>query len=287
VQHIKDIKSLREATTVWREAGKTVALVPTMGNLHRGHLRLVEIAAEHADHVIVSVFVNPTQFGPMDDFDRYPRTLDVDARRLSNAGVDVLFAPEVDAMYPRGLDNATLVVVPELAEQLCGASRPGHFTGVTSVVSRLLNICQPSSAVFGQKDYQQFIILKRMVGDLHQDVRLLLGETYREDSGLAKSSRNNFLTDVQKDQAAVIYAALTRAAEILAKGEQQPEVIEKLAAGQIEAAGLRTEYVAVRSADHLGVPESHERNLIVLAAARLGAVRLIDNVLVTRGAKVD
>jgi pantoate--beta-alanine ligase len=287
VQHIKDIKSLREATTVWREAGKTVALVPTMGNLHRGHLRLVEIAAEHADHVIVSVFVNPTQFGPMDDFDRYPRTLDVDARRLSNAGVDVLFAPEVDAMYPRGLDNATLVVVPELAEQLCGASRPGHFTGVTSVVSRLLNICQPSSAVFGQKDYQQFVILKRMVGDLHQDVTLLLGETYREDSGLAKSSRNNFLTDVQKDQAAVIYAALTRAAEILAKGEQQPEVIEKLAAGQIEAAGLRTEYVAVRSADHLGVPESHERNLIVLAAARLGAVRLIDNVLVTRGAKVD
>lgn len=287
MQHIKDIKSLREATTVWREAGKTVALVPTMGNLHRGHLRLVEIAAEHADHVIVSVFVNPTQFGPMDDFDRYPRTLDVDARRLSNAGVDVLFAPEVDAMYPRGLDNATLVVVPELAEQLCGASRPGHFTGVTSVVSRLLNICQPSSAVFGQKDYQQFIILKRMVGDLHQDVRLLLGETYREDSGLAKSSRNNFLTDVQKDQAAVIYAALTRAAEILAKGEQQPEAIEKLAAGQIEAAGLRTEYVAVRSADHLGVPESHERNLIVLAAARLGAVRLIDNVLVTRGAKVD
>jgi pantoate--beta-alanine ligase len=287
VQHIKDIKSLREATTVWREAGKTVALVPTMGNLHRGHLRLVEIAAEHADHVIVSVFVNPTQFGPMDDFDRYPRTLDVDARRLSNAGVDVLFAPEVDAMYPRGLDNATLVVVPELAEQLCGASRPGHFTGVTSVVSRLLNICQPSSAVFGQKDYQQFIILKRMVGDLHQDVRLLLGETYREDSGLAKSSRNSFLTDVQKDQAAAIYAALTRAAEILAKGEQQPEAIEKLAAGQIEAAGLRTEYVAVRSADHLGVPEPHEQNLIVLAAARLGAVRLIDNVLVTRGAKVD
>jgi pantoate--beta-alanine ligase len=190
-------------------------------------------------------------------------------------------------MYPRGLDNATLVVVPELAEQLCGASRPGHFTGVTSVVSRLLNICQPSSAVFGQKDYQQFIILKRMVGDLHQDVRLLLGETYREDSGLAKSSRNSFLTDVQKDQAAAIYAALTRAAEILAKGEQQPEAIEKLAAGQIEAAGLRTEYVAVRSADHLGVPEPHEQNLIVLAAARLGAVRLIDNVLVTRGAKVD
>jgi pantoate--beta-alanine ligase len=287
VQHIKEIKSLREATAVWREAGETVALVPTMGNLHRGHMRLVEIAAEHAEHVIVSVFVNPTQFGPTEDFERYPRTPDIDARRLSNAGVDVLFAPEVDEMYPRGLDNATLVVVPELAEQLCGTSRPGHFTGVTSVVSRLLNICQPSSAVFGQKDYQQFVILKRMVGDLHQNVRLLLGETYREDSGLAKSSRNSFLNDVQKDQAAAIYAALTRAAEILAQGEQQPEEIEKVAAGQIKAAGLQTEYVAVRSADHLGVPEPHEKNLIVLAAARLGDVRLIDNVLVTLGAKTD
>jgi len=287
VQQIQTTTDLRAATTGWREAGDSIALVPTMGNLHRGHMRLVEIAAEHADHVIVSVFVNPTQFGPMDDFDRYPRTLDIDAQRLSAVGVDVLFVPEVDEMYPRGLDNATLVVVPELAEQLCGTSRPGHFTGVTSVVSRLFNICQPSSAVFGQKDYQQFVILKRMVGDLHQNVKLLLGETYREDSGLAKSSRNSFLDDVQKDQAAAIYAALTRAAEILVKGEQQAEEIEKLAAGQIEAAGLQTEYVAVRSADCLGVPEPHEQNLIVLAAARLGGVRLIDNVLVTRGAKAD
>jgi len=280
LQRIQSIDDLRAATAVWIAAGDTVALVPTMGNLHRGHMSLVELAAEHAEHVVVSVFVNPTQFGPNEDFEDYPRTLEIDARRLSRAGVDILFVPEVSDMYPHGLSDATQVSVPGISEQLCGAARPGHFFGVTSVVCRLLNICRPNIAVFGQKDYQQYVILRRMVEDLHMPVRLIVGETKREENGLARSSRNGYLSDADKLRAGVIYAALETVADALANGATDLAALEKEAAEKIAAQGLAPEYVSICTADELSIPGPDDRNLVVFAAARLGEVRLIDNIVV-------
>jgi pantoate--beta-alanine ligase len=268
-------------TSVWRRAGDTIALVPTMGNLHRGHISLVELASAHAEHVIVSVFVNPTQFGPNEDFAAYPRTLELDARRLSRAGVDILFAPDIDQMYPNGLDAATRVEVPQLSEELCGAFRPGHFVGVTSVVSRLINICAPNIAVFGKKDYQQYVILCRMVADLNMPVKLMAGETERDPSGLAKSSRNSFLDEAEQARAAVIYAGLQRAANLIVTGDATIAEAERYAVELIEAEGLMVEYVSVRRATDLALPDKDDTQLVILAAARLGPVRLIDNVAVS------
>ena len=283
MQRISKISELRAAMSVWREAGDSVALVPTMGNLHRGHMSLVDLAAAHAEHVVVSVFVNPTQFGPDEDYADYPRTLDLDARRLARAGVEIMFAPAVSDMYPHGMEHATRVSVPKLSDQLCGAARPGHFEGVTSVVCRLLNICEPGIAVFGQKDYQQFIILQRMVEDLHIPARLLAGPTRRDKNGLARSSRNGFLSKQDKGRAAVIYAALTAAADELSNGNLNFSVLEQTALDEIAAAGLEPEYVSIRAAGDLGAPDTDTARLVVLAAARLGKVRLIDNVLVKAG----
>jgi pantoate--beta-alanine ligase len=245
-------------------------------------MSLVELASQHAEHVIVSVFVNPTQFGPNEDFETYPRTLELDSRRLSRAGVDILFVPGVDDMYPFGIDAATRVEVPGLSDQLCGEFRPGHFAGVTSVVCRLLNICEPDVAVFGKKDYQQVVILQQMVRDLNMPVTLLAGETEREPSGLAKSSRNGFLDAAEQEQAAVIYAALSSAAESLSKGQVDIAGAEQAAWAEIAAAGLEPEYVSVRRADDLAIPDDADAQLVILTAARLGEVRLIDNVLFKR-----
>lgn len=263
----------------WREAGDTVALVPTMGNLHKGHLSLVSLAAKHADHVVVSIFVNPTQFGPGEDFERYPRTLEIDSRKLSRARVDALFTPAVDEIYPRGIGQTTTVTVPGLSDDLCGKSRLGHFSGVTSVVSRLFNICLPDVAVFGQKDYQQLMVLQRMVEDLHLPIRLIKGLTEREPDGLAMSSRNNFLDAGQRATATVIYRTLEKLAADLRAGRRDYSVLEAAAAATIQAAGLEPDYVAVRNAESLAVPDSRSTRLVLLAAARLAGVRLIDNVL--------
>lgn len=283
MQRIQTTTDLRAATTGWREAGDTIALVPTMGNLHRGHMSLVELAAEHAEHVIVSIFVNPTQFSPGEDYTDYPRTLEIDARRLARAGVEILFMPEVQDMYPLGIEAAARIQVPGLAEDLCGAFRPGHFSGVTSVVCRLLNICLPNIAVFGQKDYQQYVILQRMVEDLHIPVRLLAGAIEREKTGLAQSSRNIFLSEAEQAQAAIIYEALTDAAKALMDDSTELAAVERAASEQIAAAGLEPQYVAVRCAADLKIPGPDNHKLVILAAARLGKVRLIDNVAVTVG----
>lgn len=272
---------MRTLIAEWREAGDTIALVPTMGNLHKGHLSLVALAAEQVEHVIVSVFVNPTQFGPDEDYEKYPRSLDMDARRLARAGVDVLFSPSVETMYPQGVDGATTVVVPGLSEDLCGEYRPGHFQGVTSVVCRLLNICSPDLAVFGQKDYQQFVILQRMVADLHLSVRLIAGPTEREPSGLARSSRNNYLDETQLESAAVIYKSLQSVKAKLEAGERDYAELEQVAMGEIAAAGLAPEYVAIRRAADLAKPDADSLKLVVLAAAGLAQVRLIDNLSVS------
>lgn len=280
MKQIHSVDKLRKAIAEWREAGDTIALVPTMGNLHKGHMSLISLAAEYAEHVIVSIFVNPTQFGPNEDYTNYPRMPEVDSRKLARAGIDILFAPSVEEIYPHGLENSAQVLVPELSDQLCGASRPGHFLGVTSVVSRLFNICIPDVAVFGNKDYQQLLILRRMVEDLHIPVKLLAGETERDANGLALSSRNEKLDEVQRAAAAIIYQALDDAATALRTGQNDFVNVEKTAIETISVAGLEPEYVAIRNAADLSMPQGNLPRLVILAAARLGGVRLIDNVLV-------
>lgn len=284
MQLISTVAEMRELVTAWREAGDTISLVPTMGNLHAGHMSLVTLAAEHAEHVIASVFVNPTQFGPDEDFSEYPRTFDMDQRRLARAGVDALFAPTVEEMYPAGVDVATQVQVPvsELSSQLEGEWRPGHFTGVASVVCRLFNICTPDVAVFGQKDYQQLLVLRRMVADLHLPITIFAAPTERADSGLALSSRNSYLSDEQKEQAVALQASLAAAGEAVRSGQTDFASVEAEGRRQLEAAGLSPEYFTVRRAADLSVAEERHANLVILAAARLGDVRLLDNILVTR-----
>jgi pantoate--beta-alanine ligase len=277
---IETIDEMRAVVYEWRGAGDSIAFVPTMGNLHKGHVSLARLAAENAERVIVSVFVNPTQFGPNEDYEKYPRTLEVDTRKLSRAKVDVLFAPTVDEMYPHGHTNSTQVVVPELSDMFCGEYRPGHFVGVTSVVSRLLNICMPDIAIFGEKDYQQFKILQRMVDDLQMPVRLLAGPTERDANGLALSSRNSFLDEEQQATAAVIQQSLLAVASRLRDGQRNYAELEQEAMQQIEAAGLEPEFVAIRGAGDLAEPADGSMRIVVLAAARYGDVRLIDNLLV-------
>lgn len=276
---VRDIKTLREMTQSWRQDGDSVALVPTMGNLHSGHISLVRLAHEYAERVIVSVFVNPTQFGPDEDFGNYPRSLDNDRRRLSRAGVDILFAPGVDEIYPFGEERMTQVSVPELSTMLCGDSRPGHFDGVTSVVSRLFNIVQPDVAVFGQKDYQQLVIIRRMVTDLHLPIRILAGQTQRQDDGLALSSRNRYLTDEERAVAPEIHAALQRCRDQINSGDREYSRLEAEARERLEKFGFAVDYFSVRKAGDLSPPDPDSRYIVIMAAARLGSSRLIDNIL--------
>ena len=247
-----------------------------MGSLHKGHLSLVKLAREHAERVIVSIFVNPTQFGEGEDFDEYPRTLDRDTRRLKNTPADVIFAPDVDTMYPFGLDMATRVAVPGLTENFCGASRPGHFDGVTTVVSRLFALVQPDVAIFGQKDYQQSLVIRYLCEDLNLPIRIIMGETTREPDGLAMSSRNQYLDPVQREAAVTLNRALRKTATAWNGGAPQDEA-EKCGSSLLEQAGFDVDYVAIRRAADLALPAQGDSGLRVLAAARLGRTRLIDN----------
>ena len=258
---IQSKEELQELIAAWRDEDEHVALVPTMGNLHQGHGRLVEIAREHAERVIVSVYVNPTQFGEGEDFEEYPRTLERDTRRLKHVGADVLFVPDDDTVYPFGHDCATVVSVPGLTENFCGAVRPGHFDGVTTVVARLFAIVQPEVAVFGQKDYQQQLVIRYMTEDLSLPIRIITAATVREDDGLAMSSRNAYLTDEERDR--------------------DFEVMEQKGAEELRAAGFELDYLAIRRAENLTQPDRDCDDLVVLAAGKLGNARLIDNVVVT------
>jgi pantoate--beta-alanine ligase len=280
VKTVRDIATLREIVGSWRQVGDATALVPTMGNLHQGHMSLVQLAGECAERVIVSVYVNPTQFGPNEDFDNYPRTLENDRRRLSRAGVDIMFVPDSEQMYPFGEEHMTRVSVPGLSRILCGNERPEHFDGVTSVVARLFNITQPDVAVFGQKDYQQLVIIRRMAADLHMPVRIVAAPTFRNKDGLALSSRNRYLSEDQRTMAPVLHAAISACRDRLLAGDRDFEKLEKQGAAALADAGMRPEYVAIRKARDLSMPEPDSDYLVVLAAARLGPARLIDNVLV-------
>jgi pantoate--beta-alanine ligase len=280
MERLHTAEEIRAIVDAWREVGESVALVPTMGNLHQGHMSLVQLAHEHAERVVVTVFVNPTQFGEGEDYETYPRTLANDARRLSRAKVDVLLAPDAATVYPYGPQNMTRVSVPDLSSQLCGAERPGHFDGVTSVVCRLFNLVRPDLAVFGQKDYQQLVIIRRMTQDLHIPVRIIAGQTVRDADGLAMSSRNRYLSDSERAMAPALFKALSHCKAALESGASSFSDLESTGRSELAGAGMDVEYFAIRAAGNLSVPQSASGNLVVLAAGRLGGARLIDNVLV-------
>jgi len=281
MQVITSKNKLREQLDEWRQQQEHVALVATLGNLHAGHLRLVELAREHAERVIVSVYVNPTQFDQGEDYEDYPRTLDRDTRRLKQIGADVLFIPDDDVVYPYGHECATVVSVPGLTENFCGASRPGHFDGVTTVVARLFALVQPDVAVFGQKDYQQQLVIRYMTEDLGLPIRIITAETIREDDGLAMSSRNQYLTDEERAIAPLLHEILGDVGVTLQNGKRDYEELEKSAIAKLEKAGFGIDYVAIRRAQNLAAPDRDCDELVVIAAVHLGEARLIDNVVVT------
>ena len=275
------IATLRERVAAWRHAGQRIGFVPTMGNLHAGHLALVAEARRLAERVVVSIFVNPLQFGPQEDFAAYPRTLARDQELLAGAGTDLLFAPTVEAVYPRGQAEQTRVEVPGISDILCGASRPGHFVGVATVVCKLFNMVQPDLAVFGEKDFQQLQVIRLMTLDLSLPVAVHGLATVREADGLAMSSRNGYLTAEERARAPALYQTLWRCAERLRQG-QDIATVEGQAGEEIAAAGFGPDYFSVRRAADLALPQAGDRELVVLAAARLGRARLIDNVRVER-----
>ena len=274
-------EELAEHIAEWRHQGEHVALVPTMGNLHKGHLALVELAREHAERVIVTIFVNPTQFGEGEDFEDYPRTLERDQLHLKKTPTDLIFAPAVETMYPFGLDMATKVVVPGLTDDFCGASRPGHFDGVTTVVARLFAMVMPDVAVFGQKDYQQQLVIRHMTADLSLPISIIAGETVRDDDGLALSSRNAYLSDEERATAPLLFETLSAAGTGLQNGRRDFAELEKESSGRLEDAGFSVDYFAIRRAQSLEPPDRDCDELVLLVAAHLGKARLIDNIVVT------
>lgn len=283
---LNDAAAVRAQSRAWRAAGARVALVPTMGDLHAGHLALVDAARARAERVIASVFVNPLQFGPGEDYADYPRRLEADAAHLAEHGAAAVFAPGVADLYPRGPEAATRIHVPGFEDILCGADRPGHFAGVATVVAKLFNIAEPDLAVFGEKDYQQLLLVRRLAADLDFGVEVAGVPTVREADGVAMSSRNGYLDTHERRRAPALHEALLGAAARLAQGERDYAAIEADGRAELVAAGLEPSYFAIRRAADLGVPAADEplAALRILAAARLGRARLIDNVAATEGA---
>jgi pantoate--beta-alanine ligase len=284
VQTLNQGAALRTIVARWRAHGASIALVPTLGNLHVGHLALVEQAVRMADHTVVTIFVNPTQFVAGEDYEHYPRTLAQDSLLLSENRVDVLFTPTVKEIYPAGLDKPTRVEVPMLDTLLCGAFRPGHFTGVATVVTKLLNLVQPTVAIFGEKDYQQLLVIKRLVNDLCIPVEIRSVPTVRAPDGLAMSSRNSYLSTEERQRAPLLYQTLKAAAEAILRGDNAFAAIEDRSMETLKATGFKPDYFAVRRAEDLGLPEETPTDRRILAAAWLGQARLIDNIAVPRSA---
>jgi pantoate--beta-alanine ligase len=281
MQIVTRTSDLHKLVANFAHDSRRIGFVPTMGNLHAGHHSLLGLAREHADVVIASVFVNPVQFGPNEDFTRYPRTPDADAAGLETHGCDVLFLPAVEDLYPYGAAHTVRVSVPELADVLEGAIRPGHFDGVTTVVAKLFNLVRPDVAVFGQKDYQQLLLIRRMTRDLGYPLEIVGAPIVREANGLAMSSRNQYLGVEQRVQAGAIHAALQCMRESVRRSERPFAAIEAAAREQLERAGLVPDYAAIRRADDLAEPAGAQRDdLIGLIAARIGTTRLIDNLLI-------
>ncbi|WP_102945756.1 pantoate--beta-alanine ligase [Stenotrophomonas sp. VV52] len=276
IDTVTDLSRLRTVVNGWKREGLRVALVPTMGNLHAGHYSLVTLARQYADRVVSSVFVNPTQFGPNEDFTRYPRTPEADTTGLEQAGCDVLWLPTVESMYPFGVELAASVNVPGISSLLEGAHRPGHFDGVCTVVSRLFNQVQPDVAAFGKKDYQQLAVIRQMVEDLAFPIQIVGGDIVRETDGLAMSSRNQYLNAEQRPVSTTIHQVLLGMREGFITGKPR-SLIEAEAAAALQAAGFQVDYAVVRKPDLSEPADSEVGNRVALIAARIGSTRLIDN----------
>lgn len=275
---IQDIAQLRALICQWRQAGERIAFVPTMGNLHQGHLQLVDTARQHADRVIVSIFVNPMQFGANEDLDKYPRTLEQDCQGLTEHGADAVFTPTPALIYPRGLDVQTYVEVPLLGDYHCGASRAGHFRGVSTIVTKLFNLVQPDIACFGQKDYQQLAIIRQMVADLSMPIEIIGVPTTRAEDGLALSSRNGYLTVQQRATAPALYRTLQWMKQQLNQGFSDLRALEQLAKDQLVAVGFKPDYINISNRKTLVPASDTTAAVVILAAASLGNTRLIDNI---------
>ena len=276
MQSFTTIVQMREQVGQWRRDGLRIGFVPTMGNLHAGHFALVELAREHSDKVIASIFVNPTQFGPNEDYGHYPRTPDTDIAGLAGKDCDAIFLPSVDEMYPFGTMGCVQMHVPGITDILCGAHRPGHFNGVAQVVSRLFNMVQPDVSIFGRKDYQQLQVIRYMTGEMSFPVRIVAAPTLREPDGLAMSSRNQYLQGNERQVATKVYQALRAMRDSAARGTPLRD-IEDEATQALEAAGFSVDYAQIRRSDLTRPKLPGEVGLVALIAARLGRTRLIDN----------
>ncbi|MEZ5494031.1 MAG: pantoate--beta-alanine ligase [Pseudomonadales bacterium] len=281
MQTCQRVSDLRAQLAQARNNGKRIALVATMGNLHEGHLQLIRLAKTLTDVVVASIFVNPLQFGLNEDWEQYPRTLERDSNMLSAEGCDVLFCPTEVDMYPNGMETQTKVEVPTMTNILCGASRPGHFLGVTTVVAKLLNMVQPDTAIFGIKDYQQLTVIRRMVEDLCIPVQVVAAPIARADDGLALSSRNSYLTAEERPRAVALYQALNQARDTIQAGSRDYAAIEATAQQQLSQAGMRPDYFSIRQAKTLEPASAVDTDLVLLGAVYLGKTRLIDNVTLT------
>lgn len=276
---LSSVEALRTALAPIRRGGQRIALVPTMGNLHAGHLALVEAARARADLVVATIFINPMQFGPGEDLDAYPRTLAADQAGLERAGCDLLFTPDAATLYPRGLETHTRVSVPDVSEGLCGGARPGHFDGVSTVVNILFNLVQPDLACFGEKDYQQLAVIRRLVADLHLPIEIVGVPIVRADDGLALSSRNGYLSADDRTRAPGLYRTLCELREALLTGQPPTPAINTALTRLVER-GFRPDYLEVRARD-LSTLTTETRDAVILAAAQLGPARLIDNLTLT------
>ena len=275
---MNDKSLLRRQIHSWKENKESVAYVPTMGGLHEGHISLVRLALSHADRVVVSIFINPIQFDRREDFKTYPSSLDLDISKLSDIPVDILFAPNIETIYPFGAEDATVISEPSLTKNLCGKYRPGHFDGVASVLIRFFNIIQPDIAVFGQKDYQQLLVVKRLVKDINLPIKILSGPIQREVDGLAMSSRNQFLSDRERLIAPEFYKFLKNIVTQIKENNRNFYELEKESLRKLQEKGFKPEYVKVCHADNLQEPNNEDRNLVLIAAVKLGKVRLVDNI---------
>lgn len=279
---VHTVKELRAMLRARRERGQRIAFVPTMGNLHQGHLELVQNAHSQGEVVVTSIFVNPMQFGENEDLDAYPRTLADDQRALEDAGNDIIFAPSAREMYPAGMAGQTRVTVPQLTEYHCGASRAGHFAGVATVVNMLFNIVQPDVALFGEKDFQQLAVIRKMVSDLFMPVKVVGIPTVRHEDGLAMSSRNSFLTPEERTRAPLLYRLLRETADAISEGETDFAALTAKANRQLEEHGFQPDYFNIANSKTLRPASPEDTEITVLAAAKLGQTRLIDNISLER-----
>ena len=274
---VEQASELRLLVAKLKANGLSIGFVPTMGNLHAGHLALVEAATMRCDRVVVSIFVNPLQFGPSEDLDKYPDTPLEDEKVLERYSASILYRPKLDDVYPGDIENQTRVIVPGLSETLCGLSRPGHFSGVATVVNRLFNLVQPDWAFFGKKDYQQLLIIRKMVNDLAMNLQIKGIDTVRTESGLAMSSRNNYFTATECEQAAGVYQVMQKVVENLRRGFHEHDKIIEQGIDELKKRGFVPDYLSVRRQSDLRAPEQGDKKLVLMVAAWLGKTRLIDN----------